>query len=331
MKSEELNKNRVAWVSILQALAIVAIVIGHLDIDGDLNPSHPIANWIENVMHFSLAVFFWASGFLYVRSSLFNKTYAQLLLGKLKRLLIPYIFITVVMFLLKLALPSMMSRNVEMGGAYIVKMFLYPWDGPSRHVWFLASLFTFFALMPLYKWTITKTSRNYAFMTLALLFLIQQLSYFFSDINFFVIGRSTQFFVFFYLGMLMMKWDVIKYFQNRTVLIVCSVLYIAGTFTEISMHVYFGIGMLLSLSYFLSEWKPKLFSSFSKYSYQIYLMHFPPIIVARMLYNKHLVPIETLWFAICWFLALVLAIYLPVIVSKVMENMPRSIRILIGL
>lgn len=331
MKLEKLNKNRIAWVSILQALSIVAIVIGHIDIDGDQNPTHSIANWIESLMHFSLPVFFWASGFLYVRSSLFNKSYGSLLCCKFKRLLVPYLFMTVLMFLIKLALPSMMGRNVELEGSYIFEMFLYPWDGPARHVWFLASLYTYFALTPLYKWTLMRTTNNCAVMTLALLFLIQQLSQIFSDMHFFVIGRSLQYFVFFYLGMLMMSWNLIKYFQNGTALIVCSVLYIVGTFTNVSMQVYFGIGMLLSLSYFLQEWNPTLFSSFSKYSYQIYLMHFPPIFLARMLYNRHLVPMETVWFAMCWLFALIIAIFLPVLVSKVIENMPKPIRLLIGL
>lgn len=59
MKSEISNKKeRIAWISILQALSIAAIVVGHLDIDGDFNPEHPIANWIENLMRFSLGAFF---------------------------------------------------------------------------------------------------------------------------------------------------------------------------------------------------------------------------------------------------------------------------------
>lgn len=152
MKLEISNKKeRIAWISILQALAIAAIVIGHLDIDGDLNPAHPIANWIENLMQFSLGAFFFTSGFLYVRSSQFNKSYCQLMKGKFLRLLIPYIFMTVVMFVVKASVPTMMSREVEFGWKYIFEMFLFPWSGPARHVWFLASLFTFFALIPLYK------------------------------------------------------------------------------------------------------------------------------------------------------------------------------------
>lgn len=331
MKSEISNKReRVAWISILQAIAIAAIVIGHLDIDGDLNPTHPIANWIEHLMQFSLAVFFFLSGFLYVRSSQFNKSYGQLMKGKFQRLLIPYIFVTVVMFFLKAVMPSLMSREVEWGG-YIYKMFLFPWDGPARHVWFLASLFTFFALSPLYKWILTTGNKSSALIALAFLFLMQQTSSILPEFGLFSIDRSIHYFVFFYLGMFVMKFDLIKYFQNHTSLLICLTLYFAGTFIKMPMQAYWGIGLLLSISFFISKWKQTLFSSFSKYSYQIYLMHFPPIMIARIIYSKHFIAIETLWFVLCWIFGLILAIYLPVIISKMFEKLPKSIGLLIGL
>lgn len=332
MKSEISNKKeRIAWISILQALSIAAIVVGHLDIDGDLNPEHPIANWIEDLMRFSLGAFFFMSGFLYVRSSQFNKPYWQLMKGKFQRLLIPYIFMTIVMFVIKASIPSMMSREIEWGGEYIGRMFLFPWDGPARHVWFLASLFTFFALTPLYKWTLSNDKMNSALITLALLFLLQQMSGELTKCAFFSIDRSSQYFVFFYLGMFVMKFNLIEFLQNRISLIICLLLYFAGTFIDIPLHVYWGIGLLLSLSFFISKWNPTLFSSFSKYSYQIYLMHFPPIMIARMLYVKQIIPLESLRFAICWIIALIMAIYLPVIVSKIVEKLPKPIRLLIGL
>ena len=333
MKSETSNrKERIAWISIMQALAITAIVIGHLDIAGDLNPAHPIATWIENLMHFSLGVFFFTSGFLYVRSSQFNNSYGHLMKGKFQRLLIPYIFMTVVMFVVKASVPSMVSREIELGGVYFFKMFLFPWSGPARHVWFLASLFTFFALTPLYKWTLASDKKNSALLTLAILFLIQLISSDLPKCELFSIDRSTMYFVYFYLGMLMMKFDLIKYFQNRASLLFFLTLYLAGTFiNKMPMQIYWGIGLLLSMSFVLSEWEKTLFSSFSKYSYQIYLMHFPPIMFVRIIYSKHLITIDTLWFALCWIFALILAIYLPVIVSKIFEKLPKPIGLLIGL
>lgn len=322
---------RVAWISILQAIAISAIVIGHIDLAGDMNPEHPIANIIEKLMGFSLEVFFFASGFLYVRSSQFDKPYSSLIFSKFKRLLIPYLFITVVMFVIKLALPSMMGRDVEFGVSYIMKMFLFPWEGPARHVWFLASLFTFFALMPLYKWTLLRNRKESAILVLVLLCVLQQTAGVYISWDFFAIDRSAKYFIYFYLGMCLMKWDLVKYFQKWPVFVVCTLLFVISTFFEFPFKGYWGIGMILSLSYMLAQKKSNLFDSFSKYSYQIYLMHFPPIFLARLIYKKHILPIESIWFTICWILALVLAIYLPVLVSKLFEKLPRQLRLLIGL
>ena len=110
MNSETSKTNKVAWISILQAIAIAAIVAGHVDLAGDMNPEYTAASWIDNFSQFSLPVFFFISCYLYVRSSLSKKTYKELLNAKVQRLLVPFLFITIVMFLFKLQLPqSVMS------------------------------------------------------------------------------------------------------------------------------------------------------------------------------------------------------------------------------
>lgn len=66
---------RVAWISILQAITITAVLIGHVDLAGDMNPDYPTACWIDRLQVFQMPMFFFISGFLYVRSSLFHKPY----------------------------------------------------------------------------------------------------------------------------------------------------------------------------------------------------------------------------------------------------------------
>lgn len=66
---------RVAWISILQAITITAVLIGHVDLAGDMNPDYPIACWIDRLQVFQMPVFFFISGLLYVRSSLYHKPY----------------------------------------------------------------------------------------------------------------------------------------------------------------------------------------------------------------------------------------------------------------
>ena len=66
---------RVAWISILQAITMAAVLAGHVDLAGNMNPNYPIACWIDRLQGFQMPVFFFISGFLYVRSSLYSKSY----------------------------------------------------------------------------------------------------------------------------------------------------------------------------------------------------------------------------------------------------------------
>ena len=44
MKSEIYKNKKIAWISILQAIAISAIVVGHIDLEGDMNPEFALAS-----------------------------------------------------------------------------------------------------------------------------------------------------------------------------------------------------------------------------------------------------------------------------------------------
>ena len=57
MKSEIYKNKKIAWISILQAIAISAIVAGHIDLEGDMNPEFALASWCDTFSQFSLPVF----------------------------------------------------------------------------------------------------------------------------------------------------------------------------------------------------------------------------------------------------------------------------------
>lgn len=333
MNSETSKTNKVAWISILQAIAIAAIVAGHVDLAGDMNPEYTAASWIDNFSQFSLPVFFFISGYLYVRSSLSKKTYKDLLNAKVLRLLVPFLFITIVMFVFKLQLPqSVMSNKVEFSAEYIFNMLFVPWNGPARHMWYLESLFTFFALMPLYKWTLKDNKPLCAILMLIVAWAIQFIAGRFIHTALpFAFDRSMTYFLFFYLGMVIMKFNLIGYFQNIYALLISAALYLFGTFFSIPLQGVWGIIMIVSISYYISLHWETVFRSFSKYSYQIYLMHIPPIMVSRMIYHRQMIASDTVWFVACWMLTLLMGIYLPVLICKIFEKFPAKVRLLIGM
>ena len=77
----------------------------------------------EKLLFYQMPTFFFISGYLFVRSSLFNKTYKEIILSKINRLIVPYFFILFVMFCIKFSTPSeMLLRPIEMSPIYIIEM-----------------------------------------------------------------------------------------------------------------------------------------------------------------------------------------------------------------
>lgn len=328
---------RVAWISILQAITMAAVLAGHVDLAGNMNPNYPIACWIDRLQGFQMPVFFFISGFLYVRSSLYSKSYWGGVKNKVHRLVVPFLFMSFAMWAFKLCLPSsMLEHPVMVSWEYLFNVLFVPWRGPVIHLWFVETLFLFFLLMPLYKWTLN--NKWTAILWIVVLWWLTTYPYQYLGID----ARSSQilcldsdcrFWIFFYMGMVVQKFDLTKYIQTKWALLVsCPLYYVCCVtlFGSANIIGLVGIVYIVSLSYFLASKWPTLFSSYSKYTYQIYLMHMLPIMAFKYIYHRNLMD-DTVWFPLCWTLSLLSAIYLPTMVAKIAERCPKHVRMLIGL
>ncbi|MCD8237560.1 MAG: acyltransferase [Prevotellaceae bacterium] len=332
------SNNRVAWISILQAITMAAVLIGHIDLAGNMNPDYPIASWLDTLQAFQIPVFFFISGFLFVRSSSFAKGLISggVIQSKVIRLGIPFLFLSFSMWGLKLCLPaSTLEHPISVSWEYFLKIFLMPFKGPCPHIWFLETLFILFLLMPTYKWTLNNKMATTAW--IVLLFFLTFAPYKYIGIsgeyeNVLCLNQICRFWVYFYLGMVVQKYGLIRYFQNRWVLTISAALYYAAVIKGWGALVssVFGIAFIVSLSHWLSDIRPNLFSSYSRYTYQIYLLHMLPIMAMKFVYHRNIMEDST-WFPICWIVALLCAIYIPTMVAKVAERCPKPLRMLIGL
>jgi len=224
------NQNKIAWISILQAITIAAVIIGHIDLAGDMNPKYPIACWIERFQAFQMPVFFFISGFLYVRSSLYNKSFKELIISKWWRLGIPFLFMSILMYAFKLCLPpSTLEHPVSLSFKYALNIIFVPWDGPVPHIWFLMTLFIYFLLTPLYKLTF-KNIYSIVF-TIVILILVtkipQLLPYDFNN-NILCLRKNCYYGLYFYLGMLAYNYNFVKLCQNFYILFASAILYTIG-------------------------------------------------------------------------------------------------------
>lgn len=198
-------KQRIEYISIINAIAIIAVMIGHLDVTGvNQDPNTPIANVIEQFGSFQMPLFMCVSGFLFTMTSGYKRTYADLIKNKVKRLLIPFLFLSLFTFAFKLCLPSsMLEHGVGFNANYIFKIFFVPFRGPVPHLWFVISLFTIFLLSPILKKTVQqKTSMIGTFLVLALLTFTSPILKII-DFEYLAIDKTLSMLLWFYLGMVM--------------------------------------------------------------------------------------------------------------------------------
>lgn len=155
-------KKRIAYISIINAIAIIAVIIGHLDVTGpNDDPNTPIANTVVAFGSFQMPLFMCVSGFLFAMTSGYRKTYKELVKSKTRRLIVPFLFLSLFTFCFKLCLPSsMLEHGVGFTPQYIFKIFFVPFRGPVPHLWFVVSLFTIFLLTPILKWTANNKYRT---------------------------------------------------------------------------------------------------------------------------------------------------------------------------
>lgn len=278
-------KKKIAYISIANAIAIIAVIIGHLDITGTNNdPRTPIANMITAFGSFQMPLFMCISGFLFSMTSGFNKSYTDLVKSKMVRLLIPFLFLSLFTFCFKMCLPSsMLEHGVGLNSTYLYKMFFIPFRGPVPHLWFVVSLFTIFLISPIYKWSVKKT--GYTIMVLGLLYvihLIPSVISWFTNKEFLALDKTQYFIFWFYLGIVMQKYALVDKLNNWPTVVASGISYTLLVYwisfpLSADVCLLLGVIFVLSLSYKLSSVFENLFASWRNYTYQIYLMHMFPI------------------------------------------------------
>lgn len=132
-------------VAVLQVWAIVLVCLGH----SLFNPYATLYlhRWIYA---FHMPLFMFVSGYLlvYAQSSRNRKIEDIGWFGKehffwkkVKRLLIPYVFISTLTYVPKYFLSAYALRPVDLSFRSYIHMLLYPWDNVIKFFWFLPTLF----------------------------------------------------------------------------------------------------------------------------------------------------------------------------------------------
>ena len=324
------EQKKINWLLILQGWAMLWVVIGHsfLGVAGD----GPL--W-ENALFklaysFHMPLFMLVSGWLFYLTRLksYETTWGghfsskddshkwtnwTIFKDKTLRLLLPGLVFSIVALVLKLAFPGEMSRQAGLSGQEIIHSYLYPNDNPMRELWFIATLFWFFLLTPM--WKVLLSNKWLKWMSLVIIILLH---FYHPNVELLCIGRLVNYAVWFYLGLLISHEDYVdKYMTKQPVLIslIGIVVYVAGRYVEPFIATIGGIILSFGFALLLDKCIPKTFFTFRNYTYQIFLIGIFAQMFVKIMYRHISMPYEA-----AYVLCILMGLYVPVLVSKLIEK-----------
>lgn len=157
------SRNRL--ISFMQAFGIILVVAGHSTYQlGHAGHVPSICRWLYT---FHMPLFFFISGYLLKYSN--TRKGIQLsdmsalgkdgfITGKARRLLVPYVIISSVVFIPKTMMSAIALRPVDLSVWSYLGMLLYPHTNVIGYFWFLPSLFLIFCMAYIAAKTKVKTN-----------------------------------------------------------------------------------------------------------------------------------------------------------------------------
>ena len=225
-------------------------------------------------------------------------------------------------FALKIAFPGEMSRQVGLNVNDVIHAFIYPYDNPFREFWFIATLFWFFLMTPIWEWVLSNDNENgskaQGLKKYGMLVALIVLHFWHPAVEFLCIGRVFGYAIYFYLGLLISKEDIVdKYLVKQKWLTLAAgiAIYVAGRFTLPFVATLGGIMFSFGLVLIADKYVPKLFCGFRNYTYQIFLMGILAKMFVKIMYRYISVP-----YMAAYFVCILAGLYVPVLVSKFIEK-----------
>jgi fucose 4-O-acetylase-like acetyltransferase len=278
-------------IFVAKGIAIILVVVGHYQ------PKHgpPYWYWLHDFIYtFHMPLFMFLSGFLFAASDPINSVlqYKNFIKNKAKRILVPFITLTIIIFILKFIGEMHYQLLYPISYKSFFDIFLNPIDSFAPILWFLYVLFEIFLIVPLIYFIVKKDI--YA---LGCCFLLLFLPW--SDL--FMIGSLLFYLPIFIMGLVFFRQTLLK--SNQYELGLCCIV-LFGLLLA-SKHYFHEpdalnriyrvvVGLLGSISAFfiarqISCNKNKLFKALKYvgiYSMGIYLLHTPIMNALRLFLSE---------------------------------------------
>lgn len=319
-----MGNKKITWLLILQAWAMLWVVIGHAGPANTLEEYPPFARLLWDFAYsFHMQLFIMISGFLFyiTRISKEKWTYWSMLREKLVRFGIPFVFFTLFTMVLKSVFASQVERATTISFAEFFHAILYPYDGPMREFWFLGAIMWYFALFPVWKVCL----RNH--FSRVLTSVVVMVCFFFTpDTSFLALHHAAYHVSFFWWGILCAKLytskNVENYLPGNTwVLLAGLLISIAFYILSVKINAQYLLAVFgITLSFFcclvLYKYIPWVFSGFRNYTYQIFLMGiFVQEMVKMVRYRMDLA------FEPVYFVSIIAGLYVPVLIAVIAQKL----------
>lgn len=152
------KKQLVYWITCAQLISMVLIVLSHAVPENVDIPAF-ISGMTPYLQSAGLTVFMWTGGYLAIKTKKLEKYgYLGYFKRRIKRLLIPYVFFSLLMLVPKYVLAAYPNSEVSLNLLFVLKQLITPREGIQPHLWFLPTLLLLSLLLPLWKWCLRRTS-----------------------------------------------------------------------------------------------------------------------------------------------------------------------------
>lgn len=275
-------KSRLIWVDTIKLVACFFVIFAHLLMSlnscGLLNNYQNIYLFIVQTSYtFHVPLFFFCSGFLYQRRSIFTSKDERIkfIYSKLINFGVPYLIFSII----SLSLKYIFSSSVNTSATPILKtLFLTP----MAPYWFLYALFIIFCIFP-----VCKNKKNICILLgLSIVFKILYINL---NIKFLdLIGKPIMFSMWFLLGMLYNYIEFSKSLRTKIIFLITSFLAIIIACFKYSkpndsknIQLIIGFLLVISIVYYFST------REYSQHSYQFikkYKDYYLPIFLLHTIY-----------------------------------------------
>ena len=324
----------------MQTVGILFVVVGHMFPELRNSREMPLVPQVIYTWIFSFHMYF----FMFISGVLFFWTnsrrrfsYLATVVGKVRRLLLPFVVLSSVAFIPKCALSGFAYRGLELTHITFFKMFYIPAYNPVVYFWFLQALFliflTSFSLLYFSK-------KNILILALVsiVLFLLPFLINFNEDI--FSVNKAIKFIFYFWAGMIAARYRSNGKFCGNpsviflAVIVTWGVVYIRYTFDVPQKYSlllepiasFSGIVMCIGIAHRWATVKKDPFTYIDGFSYQIYLLSWFFSVFFRIPYQMGIYN-----FYIASFLRLFAALFFPVIIARIAVKYKTFLNPAIGL